>query len=164
MAAVVAAVEVIGPTLPEEQGQILEIANATAVFNREELGTVDELLADYYRDADASGYYFLSYRDGRRVLGFAVWGPRSLAGRGYDLYWVATHPAAQRRGVARRLLAEVEGRVRARGGGWLWVETSSTPAYAAARACYARCGYRRLAELDDFYGDGDGLVVYAKRI
>ena len=165
MAAVVSApVAAVQPTRPEEREQIVAIANATAVFNGEELGTVDELLADYYRDADASGYYFLSCRDSERVLGFAAWGPRSLAGGGYDLYWIATHPSAQRRGVAQALMAEVEAGVRARGGGWVWVETSSTPHYAAARGFYERCGYQRLAVLDDFYHDGDGLVIFVKRI
>ncbi|HLF26782.1 MAG TPA: N-acetyltransferase [Anaerolineae bacterium] len=151
-------------TLPSEREQILEIAAAADVFNAIELSTVDELLAGYFRDPRQSGYNFLSYREAGAVLGFATWGPRSLSERGYDLYWIATRPDAQRRGVARALLLQVEDEVRARGGGWVWVETSSTELYTAARAFYEKCGYSRLAVLEDFYHNGDGLVIYLKRI
>ncbi len=154
----------VQPTAPGERDQIRQIATSSGVFNPVELDTVEELLDAYFRDPQESGYYFLSYRDGDRVLGFAAWGPRDLAERGYDLYWIATRPEAQRRGAARALLDSVETIVRARGGGWIWIETSDTPPYSAARSFYARCGYRRIAALPDFYRDGDGLVVYTKPV
>ena len=154
----------VQPSVPDDRDHIRQIAAASEVFNPAELDTVDELLDGYFRDPQESGYNFLSYRDGDRVLGFAAWGPRDLAERGYDLYWIATRPDAQRRGVARALLESVEAIVGARGGGWIWIETSDTPPYAAAHSLYARCGYRRIVALPDFYRAGDGLVVYARRI
>ncbi len=154
----------VQPATAGEREQIREVAREAGVFSSIELDTVDELLDGYYDDADRSGYHFLSYRDGDRVLGFVAWGPRSLSERGYDLYWIATRPEAQRRGVARALLEAVEAIVRGRGGGWIVVETSDTPPYAAARDFYERCGYARALMLGDFYRAGDGLVVFAKRI
>jgi ribosomal protein S18 acetylase RimI-like enzyme len=151
-------------TTPQERVQIVQIAVETGVFSNDEIETVDELLDGYFDDPEVSGYNFLSYRDGARVLGFATWGPRDLAGRGYDLYWIATRPGAQRRGVARALMTGVEDTIRARGGGWIWIETSDTPPYAAARSFYERCGYQRLAILPDFFRVGDGLVVFAGRV
>ncbi|HEY4687834.1 MAG TPA: GNAT family N-acetyltransferase [Anaerolineae bacterium] len=158
------AVGVVQPALPADRDQILEIAAATGVFNTIELDVVVELLEGYYRGPEESGYHFLSYREDGRVWGFATWGPRPLSEHGYDLYWIATHPSAQRRGVARALMAEVDACIRARGGGWVLIETSSTPPYAAARAFYERCGYQCLAVLDGYYRDGDGLVIYVKRL
>ena len=154
----------VQPATIGEREQIREVARRAGVFNAIELDTVDELLDAYYADADGSGYYFLSYRDGDRVLGFAAWGPRSLSERGYDLYWIATRPEAQRRGVARALLAAIETRVRERGGGWIVIETSDTPTYAAARGFYERCGYARALFLPDFYRAGDGLMAFAKQV
>ncbi len=159
-----AGVKTVHPTTFQEREQIVRIAIETGVFSDDEIETVDELLDGYFDDPAVSGYNFLSYRDGERVLGFATWGPRDLSGRGYDLYWIATRPDAQRRGVARALMMGVEDIVRARGGGWIWIETSDTPPYAAARRFYERCGYQRLAVLPDFFRMGDGLVVYARRI
>lgn len=156
--------DAVRSTTPEERSQIRQIALATGVFNEHELETVDELLDDYFEDPDRSGYYFLSYRDGEQVLGFATWGPRDLSGKGYDLYWIATWPDGQRRGVGRALMAAVEAQVRARNGYWIWIETSDTPPYAPARGFYKRCGYKRVLELPDFYRDGDGLIVFIKRL
>jgi ribosomal protein S18 acetylase RimI-like enzyme len=98
------------------------------------------------------------------VLGFATWGPRDLSGKGYDLYWIATRSGRQRRGVGRALLAAVEEQVQARNGYWIWIETSDTAPYAPAHGFYESCGYRRALALPDFYRDGDGLVVYIKRL
>lgn len=150
--------------MPEERAAILEIAQETGVFNDHELETVDELLRGYYGDPDASGYNFLSYRDGDRILGFVTWGPRSLSERGYDLYWIATRPDAQGRGVGRALMQAAEAHIRARGGYWVVIETSDTPAYEPARRFYEGCGYRRAAVLPDFYREGDGLVIFTRRI
>ena len=151
-------------TTPDERREIAQIAIETGVFNDYELGTLDELLDGYFDDPEKSGYHFLSYRENGHVLGFALWGPRALSDKGYDLYWIATRPSGQRRGIGRALMAAVEGLVRARGGYWLVIETSDTPLYAAARGFYERCGYRRAAVLPDFYRDGDGLVICAKRV
>jgi len=157
-------VERVQPTEPADRTQIAQIAIETGVFNDSEIEVLDELLDEYFDDPVASGYNFLSYREAERVLGFATWGPRDLAENGYDLYWIATRPDAQHRGVAGTLMANVEDRVRARGGGWIWIETSDTPLYAAARSFYERCGYQRLAVLPDFFRAGDGLAIYARRV
>ena len=154
----------VQPTTPDEREAIVQIAASTGVFNAEEIDTVKELLDGYYTSPERSGYHFLSYREGGRVLGFAAWGPRALSEKGYDLYWLATRPEAQGRGVGRALEETVEASVRARGGYWLVVDTSDTPHYAAARRFYEGCGYTRAAVLPDFYRDGDSLVIYAKRV
>ena len=163
----VAAAVAPGPvraTAPGERDEIVRIAIETGVFNEREVDTVNELLDGYFDDPEKSGYHFVSYCDDSRVLGFATWGPRDLSGKGYDLYWIATRPDGQRRGVGRALMAAVETNVRARGGYWVLIETSDTPPYAAARGFYENCGYQRAAVLPDFYRDGDGLVIYAKRV
>lgn len=154
----------VQPTSPDEREQIVQVAIEASVFTEREVATVAEMLDAYYDDPEVSGYHFLSYREDGRVLGFASWGPRDLAMHAFDLYWIAARPDVQRRGVGRALIEAVEAQARACGGGWMWVETSDTPTYAAARALYERCGYRRLARLPDFYRSGDGLVIYTKRV
>jgi len=154
----------VQPTTPDEREQIVQVAIEAGVFTQREVATVAEMLDGHCDDPEVSGYHFLSYCEDGRVLGFASWGPRDLAMHAFDLYWIAARPDAQRRGVGRALMRAVEAKARARGGGWIWVETSDTPTYAAARALYERCGYRRLALLPDFYRSGDGLVIYTKRV
>jgi ribosomal protein S18 acetylase RimI-like enzyme len=66
--------------------------------------------------------------------------------------------------VGRALLALVERAVAARGGGNLYIETSSRTAYARTRRFYAEAGYRRVGRLRDFYAPGDHKFMFCKVI
>jgi ribosomal protein S18 acetylase RimI-like enzyme len=144
--------------------QVNALAAASGNFSPEEVDCVADLWQAYQDGGDDSGYSFLVYRDGDAVLGFACFGPHSLAGGVYDLYWIATAPSARGRGVGGALIAAVEAAANARGGRMLIVETSSTPSYAAARRFYETYGYRYEAVIHDFYAPGDDLLVFVKRL
>lgn len=152
-------------SLADEQdgGEIVALAARAGNFSYEEVACVDELWQAYREKGEASGYVFLVYRASEQILGFACFGPHSLTSSVFDLYWIATAPEARGRGVGGALLAAVEEAVRERGGRLLVVETSSTPAYVAARRFYESCGYRYEAVIHDFYSPGDDLVIYVKR-
>ena len=62
------------------------------------------------------------------------------------------------------LLEQVEADVRAHGGTHLFIDTASTPPYAPARGFYRACGYRKVAEIDDYFREGEGKVVFGKRL
>jgi ribosomal protein S18 acetylase RimI-like enzyme len=112
----------------------------------------------------ASGYRFL-FADGDGQLdGYVCYGPIALTKSSYDLYWIAVQPDAQRAGLGRRLMDAAEAAARALGATAMYVETSSRPQYEPTRAFYRRIGYRSAAELPDFYGPGDGQVIFAKRL
>jgi GNAT superfamily N-acetyltransferase len=154
----------ISPTLPGEAAAILEITANVGVFNSDEVETVGELLDEYYADSEESGYYFLSYREHGRVLGYVCWGPRPLSEGGYDLYWICVSKEAQGKGVGRALMKQLEIEALKRNGLWIIIETSSTEHYSAARQLYERSSYQKSMELADFYNAGDNLVVYTRRL
>lgn len=154
----------IAPTRPDEAEDILKITADVGVFNDTEVETVRELLAGYYASPIESGYYFLSYRERDRVLGYVCWGPRELSDGGYDLYWICVSREAQGKGAGGALMQRFEQEARQRGGTWLIIETSSTPHYASARRLYERSGYEKSMELADFYHPGDNLLVYTRRL
>lgn len=105
---------------------------------------------------------FLVSREDDHILGYACFGPHALTEGAYDLYWIAVDPAAQGRGIGRALIAQVETEVLNRKGYLLLIETSSTPAYAAARHLYQSSGYHCESTIHDFYGRGDHLQVFVK--
>jgi ribosomal protein S18 acetylase RimI-like enzyme len=154
----------IGATRGNEFETIRKMTKRAAIFNEEEVRTVEELLEEYEKDPEISGYHFLSCREEDQVLGYACWGPRYLSANGYDLYWICADPAAQRRGIGRTLMNAVEDRIREQNGVWLVIETSDTEHYLPARRLYERCGYTLIMFLADFYKNGDGLCTYAKRL
>ena len=78
-------------------------------------------------------------RDGAEVLGC---GALAELGPGHgEVKSMRTAPAAQRRGVARAVLAEVIAEARRRGLSRLSLETGSTDFFAPARALYAAYGF-----------------------
>jgi ribosomal protein S18 acetylase RimI-like enzyme len=82
----------------------------------------------------------------------------------WQLWWIGVSPERQGRGIGDQLLRFVEGRVREAGGKLLLIETSSTPALEPTRQFYAKRGYAECGTIPDFYGDGDGKVIYMKRV
>jgi ribosomal protein S18 acetylase RimI-like enzyme len=132
--------------------------DAEAVIARE---LVDEALT---RGEQASGYYFL-FADGERgVDGYACLGPVPGAHRRCELYWIAVDPDARRSGLGRRLQRAVEERARHLGADYLIAETSTLPAYAAARGFYLSGGFQLIAEVPDWHDDGDGMAIFRKRL
>ena len=152
-------------TRPEEAPAILAITEEVGVFEPEEVATLDELLRAYIGDGpEKSGYYFLSCMQNGRVAGFACYGPHALTQATFDLYWIASMPSAQGKGVGDALLRQTEQNIRSSGGRLIIAETSTLPSYEPARRFYESHHYRREAVIQDFYSKGDGLVLYSKRI
>ena len=154
-------------SLPTEQDgpQLADITARAGVFSQEEIASVPEMWNDYLNyGIEGSGYHFIVYREGERVLGFAIYGPRDLAEGVYDLYWIAVDPETRRNGAGRALLNTCEEAVRAVGGRMLIAETSGTPLYESTRAFYTNMGYVNEATIKDFYTPGDDLVIFVKRV
>jgi ribosomal protein S18 acetylase RimI-like enzyme len=154
----------MGASRADEGEQIVGVTREAQVFSAEEIAAVQELVDDYVANGDASTYRFLSYRLDGRVVGYTCYGKRSLTDSTFDLYWICSAPSAQRKGVGHALLQQTEQEIRALGGRLVIVETSSLPEYEPARRFYDSHGYRRQVILEDFYAEGDGLVLYSKKL
>src|SRR5262249_2814781 len=96
------------------------------------------------------------------IVGYICHGHNPVTDAIHDVYWIAVDPRAQGRGVGARLLEFAEERVRALRGRGIVIETSSRLEYAAARRLYEKAGYRRAAEIADFYKPGDHQLIYMK--
>ncbi len=104
---------------------------------------------------------FAAERNGR-VAGYVCVGKTPLTRGTWHEYWICVHPAAQRRGIGRKLQSHAEKFVCARGGERLVLETSGRRAYARTRRFYRQAGYRIVGRIADFYRPGDGCVVFCK--
>lgn len=164
MSAPAPAVVVIAPARAADRVAVGQVAARTGVFSPEEVQTALELFDGYLADAQRSGYNFLAGYDPAdgRLLGFVCWGPTALSKGAADMYWLATDPAAQGRGVAAALFVAVEEAVRAAGRWLIMIWTSSLPAYAAARRLYLRQGCTLAMQVTDFYDRGDDLCAYVR--
>jgi len=153
-------------TATEADGsQIQSITARAGVFSQEEIDSVSVMWREYLTlGPEDSGYHFIVDRDGDRVFGFAIYGPRDLTDGVFDLYWISVDPAAQCNGVGRALLTASENAARKMGGRMLIAETSGTSLYEPARKFYFSMGYENEATIKDFYTIGDDLKIFIKRI
>jgi len=131
-------------------------------FSAEECAVASELLEERLARGVRSGYWFIFAEQGRELVGYCVFGPVPMTAASYDLYWIATAPHAEGRGIGRRLLELAEQDIARRGGGRMYIETSSRAAYARTRRFYRAAGYRQAARLRDFYAPTDDKIVFEK--
>lgn len=148
----------------DDPDAIERLARATGSFNAEEVSIARELVEERVRHGAASGYEFLFAERGGRVAGYVCWGRIGGTRESWDLYWIAVDPSEQRRGLGRALLEACEARVRAAGGGRVYVETAGRADYAPTRAFYERTGYTLEATLTDYYAPGDAKCIYMKQV
>jgi ribosomal protein S18 acetylase RimI-like enzyme len=150
--------------MPADLPALRRLVASTRVFDRAERAIALELLEERLAQGAKSGYSFIfAERDGE-LLGYAAWGRDPLTRRSFDLYWIVIAPAAQRQGLGRALLELVERAVAGRGGGNLYIETSSRKVYARSRRFYRSAGYRRIACLRDYYAPRDHKLMFCKVI
>jgi ribosomal protein S18 acetylase RimI-like enzyme len=149
----------------EDGNDIRRIASTAGFFSEAEIATVDELWDEYIlRGTQASGYYFIVFKEAETVLGFACYGPHPLTESTFDLYWIATDKHAKGRGVGKALMAETEKAAAALGGSLLIAETSGKELYKPTRGFYKKRGYLKEAVVKDFYAPGDDLVMFTKKL
>lgn len=149
---------------PGDGEALRAIAAETGVFAQSELDFVPEIIATMLKDGERSGYWLLIAEEGDAPLAFAIFGNIPGTENRFDLYWIATSPGAQGRGLGRRLMAEVRTRAKILGATHLFIQTSTTTGYGAAHKLYEACGFPLVATVPDYYRDGDGLAIFGARL
>jgi ribosomal protein S18 acetylase RimI-like enzyme len=147
-----------------DRGAIRGLVGSTPLFDRAERAIAVEVLDERLQKGPKSGYSFFFAERGREVVGYCAYGPVPLTKRSYDLYWIVVAPSARRLGIGRALMALAERAVARRGGGGLYIETSSRRAYDGTRRFYRQAGYRQVARFAGFYGPRDAKVMFCKKI
>jgi ribosomal protein S18 acetylase RimI-like enzyme len=154
----------IRPVTPHDTDTLVTLTAETGFFKPIEVVALREVLDDYHGGNEDLGHRAFAWEEGGRVLGYVYHAPAPMTDRTWYLYWIAVSRETQRGGLGGKLLAFVEDDVRSQGGRVLLIETSSTPHYEPTRRFYLKHGYAQPAQIPDFYADGDGLVVFSKRL
>jgi ribosomal protein S18 acetylase RimI-like enzyme len=155
---------VIRPTEKGDTRAILALASRTGVFKPHEVTALEEVLSDYHSANCKLDHRAITFEEHGEILGFAYYAPAAMADRTWYLYWIAVTKQTQHRGIGTRLIEHVENDIRSRRGRILLVETSSLPYYDLTRKFYEKHQYERGAVIQDFYADGDSMVIYSKRL
>jgi ribosomal protein S18 acetylase RimI-like enzyme len=142
--------------------KIMQLVKEVGVFSEEEIEVSGKLIADALNGED---YHFLFLRNNAGdIIAYSCFGEICMAKGRFDLYWLAVSKKWQGRKLASLILQKSEERIRAIGGKKLYAETSSLPEYSPARSFYIKYGFAQVAEINDFYKDGDNKVIFGKEM
>lgn len=140
------------------EGMLNKVPN----FTDKEVEVAMELVNIAGSNTVQSDYNVFVYEDEKDILGYHCVGQRPLTDAVFDLYWIVTDPDKKGKGVGKCLLEHAEDFVKEKKGRWLLAETSSKENYSATRNFYLRNKYSIIAEINDFYSQGDSLIVFGK--
>lgn len=137
---------------------------SAGVFSTEEQGVAAELVATTVHSGAEAGYQFVFAETGGRLDAYACFGPVPGAPGRFDLYWIAVSPDCRLQGLGRDVLERAEREARQGGATRMYLDTAGRAAYRPTHAFYKRCGYRKVAELSDFYAEGDSKIILMKEL
>lgn len=85
---------------------------------------------------------------------------------GYEMNedYMAVHKNYRKQGFAGNLLKAVEEFVKKNKGRYIHILSCDTDLYGPSRAFYEKHGYRKVAEIPDYYVKGEGRIDYFKEI
>jgi ribosomal protein S18 acetylase RimI-like enzyme len=148
---------VVRLTAPADAEAVLDILKASGQFDQDGLAFVRERLDEHLNSPSPA--VWLTADDGEPV-GVAYCAPEAVASGTWNLLMLWTRGDKRAQGVGKQLLAHLELELLLRHARLLIVETSSLPAFAAARAFYAKRGFCREATIRNFYATGDDKLVF----
>ena len=145
-----------------DKPHIIRIVKDTQVFVPEEIQVAGEIMDEFFRNPEGSGYYFYVYEDDSIAIGYVCYGPTPLTKGTWDMYWLAVAPQLHGKGIGTALIGAAEQHIRSLNGRMILIETSSSANYEAARALYEKLGYTNVSIIPDFYSPGDNKVTFRK--
>jgi GNAT superfamily N-acetyltransferase len=149
---------------PSDRGAVRRLVAESGVFSQTEIGWAVEVVDAALERGEVAGYHFL-FADGDGELeGFTCFGPIDGTANRFDLYWIVVSPDAQGKGLGRRLLEGTLRAARKLDATHMFIDTSTRPDYAPARALYEALGFAPMGTLVDFYADGDGKALFGRRL
>jgi ribosomal protein S18 acetylase RimI-like enzyme len=147
-----------------DKAALLSITEQTGVFKPHEIEALSEVFDDYDAVNHTFGHVCQVWENDSAPVGFVYFAPTAMTDRTWELWWIVVEKSRQGSGLGTQLLGIVEAEIASSHGRLLVIETSSTPPYEPTRRFYRKHGYQQIAQLPDFYCDGDDKVIFARRI
>lgn len=149
---------------PSDRVLIDELLQSLPAFTDAERAVALELCDAGLASPGSDDYRFILAPTDRGLAGYLCYGRTPMTQSTFDLYWIATSPALARSGVARQLVAAMEGDIAGRADCLVRAETGSREAHGTAVHFYEAIGFSRSATVADYYAPGDDLIIFTRRI
>ena len=140
--------------------QLKELIDSTGLFPSELL---DEMLDNYFSGNSTSEIWLTSV-NGSTLAGICYCAPERMTEGTYNLYLIAVRSDLQRKKTGRKMLAFLEELLRKNEARILLVETSGLPEFERTREFYLKTDFLQVAEINDFYREGESKIVFWKKL
>ncbi len=159
----------IRPATSDDITALIAIADASGLFQPDQLEEVGAMLADYFGgnssgDRDSEHFWITDDAGNAGPVGVAYCAPEPMTEGTWNLQMIAVHPDHQGQGRGTTILRYVEQTLTQRGGRILLVETSGADSFERVRAFYRKAGYDEEARIREFYKAGEDKIVYRKAL
>jgi len=155
----------IRPAETHNREEISRLLRQAKTFNDHEIKVALEVVDDALRQPEKDDYCaFCALESDGTLAGYICFGPIPMTEGCYDLYWIVVDNAFSRKGIGGKLLDFMEDFAINQGARCIYIDTSSTQPYLAARGLYEKHGYRVVGLLEDFYRKGDHKVIFMKEV
>ena len=155
----------IRPAVSQDRVRIFLLLQQRDLFNPEEIQVALEVLDEALLHPEKQDYQIFCYADAvGTVSGYICFGRIPMTDGCYDLYWIVVDENQARKGIAGQLLGFMEAHVYKSHGRKIYIDTSSTPPYAPARAFYQKHGFELTCRFKDFYRSGDDKLIFIKEV
>lgn len=138
---------------------LIDVVNASGLFPGEML---TEMIGDNL-DNSSSDHHWLTYETDKPVA-VAYFAPEQMTSGTWNLYLIAVHADHQGSGIGSQLMEYVEDFLRSQRERLLIVETSDLKDFTLTRKFYEGLSYQRVAHIREFYDEGEGKVIFLKRL
>jgi len=143
----------------DDRFAVMTLAGRSGLFSESELAYLESVVS-----AEAGPDDALWLVTGDDVVDGAVYVARdAMSDRVWNVLMLIVDPARQGVGLGQALMSAVEEAL-AGTARLLLVETSEGEGLEVARALYPRCGYREVARIPSYYGDGIGKIIFQKAL
>ncbi|MCZ8318821.1 MAG: GNAT family N-acetyltransferase [Silanimonas sp.] len=143
----------------DDQLGVISLAERSGLFSSEELAHLEQVVS---KAADQDDAVWLVTGDGQ-IDGAVYAACEPMSDRVWNVLMLIVDPVCQGGGVGKALMSAIEDRLTGTAR-LLLVETSEGEGLDVARAFYPRCGYREVARIPSYYGNGIGKIVFQKMI
>lgn len=124
---------------------------------------LEDMIADYFENQETQDIWFTATNDDTPIsIGYCA--PEKLTEGTFNLYAIGVQSDFQGKGIGHKMMAYLEGQLKALGHRILIVETSGSDEFHGTRKFYENLHYNKEAVIRDFWKDGDDKVVYWKKL
>jgi ribosomal protein S18 acetylase RimI-like enzyme len=150
-------------TIPDDTNKLLALAEATGLFESNQIEELSQMLSQHFTDGtDSEGLWFTDHEN--EPVGVAYTAPERMTEGTWNLYLIAIAPNHQRQGRGAALLSYIEQMLAKRGERILLVETSGLEDFEYVRAFYRKSGFAEEARIREFYKAGDDKIIFRKAL